>query len=510
MQKNTANNSRIAHNTFFLYLRMTIVLFVSLYTARIVLQVLGADNYGIYNVVCGFVSLFSVLNVTLTNGTQRYYNEEIGKNNQEGVTNVFNAALRIQVLIAIILFLILEVIGIWYIDNKMVIAPERISAAHWIFQFSVLSLALTIIQAPFSSAIISFERMDFYALMSIFDVAVKLGLVYIIQRIDYDKLVIYGGLMAFSSLITFALNFGYCWWNFTGIKIKRTKDFELTKKLLSFSGWLILDPIAYTMRGQGCNMVLNLFFGTIINASYAIANQIGTTLDSFCSNISTAFKPQLMQSFAAGDYSRTIRLLYSMSKIMFILKLMICIPILFEIRAILQLWLGEEVPLYTVSFATLTIILRLLDALNSPISSVILAIGKIKKYMICTSTIVFMALPFSYLLFKYGCDPNATFIAMIAFTLINQFISVAILGQNCSFFSPADYSKKVVIPCILQIIFVVTGTAIIFLLFKVTIYRLPFVCIGSFVLTIVGSYYWVLNKNEKDFIKNLIQNKLRA
>lgn len=489
---------------------MAVVMFTSLYTARIVLQVLGVNDYGIYNVVCGFVFMLNVLNTTLTNGAHRYYNVEIGKNNRYGITRIFNTSIRIQLAIALVALLIIESLGAWYIENKMVIPPDRIVAARWVFQFSTIALLLLIIQAPFSSAILSFEKMDFYAFVSIIDVVLKLGIVLIIQIIEYDKLIVYGSLMLMVSLINFLLYFGYCKINIKEIKyVKGFADKQLFKKMLSFSGWLILDPVAYTIRGQGCNMVLNLFFGTIANAAYGISNQVAASLDGFCASISTAFKPQLMQSFSSGDFLRTNRLLYSMSKILFVLKLMLCIPIVFEVDTLLKIWLGNAFPPYAVSFASLTVIVRLIDSLNLPISSVILATEKIKRYMLFTSLTVFCTLPATYILFYLGFDPNSLFIAMIVLTAINQYISVILLEQNCSFFSKKDYSQKVVFPCLIQCFIVFFSSYIVTQLVASPILRLLLVCISSLVFSGLCAYFITFDKEEKVMVNKLVKKFIK-
>lgn len=503
MSGQTSKNAKIAKNTAFLYIRMAVVMFASLYLARVILKVLGIEDYGIYNVVCGFVFILNVLNLTLSHGVHRYYNEEIGKNNYEGITKVFNSALRIQILIILVVFLVIETFGLWYIETKMVIAPERLDAAKWVFQFSTLSLILIILQTPFTAAILSYERMDYYAYVSIIDVSLKLGVAYLVQIINTDKLILYGLLMLSVSFINFILCFGYCKIQFKEIKFTKKIDSSLFKKMLSFSGWLILEPIAWTMRSHGCNLVLNIFFGTFVNAAYGISNQIASALDQFCSGISTAFKPQLMQSYSSGDYERTNQLMYSMTKTLFVLKLMICIPVILEIESILTLWLGDSFPSYAITFTSLTVIVRLIDSLNHPITTVIFATEQIKWYMIITSSLLFSSLPVSYVLFKFGYNPNYLFIAMIVLTGICQLVSIELLSRRCSFFNKYDYLKNVIIPCLFHCIIVLSLSITISKLPINHIERLFAVCISCILFSMISSYYFVCNKNEKEIAKKL-------
>ena len=503
-----SNNKRIAKNTVFLYFRMAVVMFASLYLARVILKVLGVEDYGIYNVVCGFVFILNLLNLTLSHGVKRYYNEEIGKNNYEGVTKLYNSALRIQIIIILIVFIIVETLGMWYIENKMVIDSDRLFAARCVFQFSALSLVLTILQTPFTSAIVSYERMDYYAYVSIIDVLLKLGVANLVQFIYFDKLILYGFLMLCVSLINFLLSYGYCKLKFKEIRFTKNVDFSLFKKMLTFSGWLILEPIAWTVRSHGSNLVLNLFFGAIINAAYGISYQISAALDQFCSGISTAFKPQLMQSYSAGDYVRTNHLLYSMTKSLFVLKLMICIPIMLEIETILKLWLGNTFPSYAITFSSLSVIVRLIDSLNHPITTVIYATGEIKRYMIITSSILFATLPVSYILFKLGYNPNFLFIGMIFLTGICQLVSIELLSKQNSFFNKYDYLKRVIVPCFIHCLIVLTFSSFVSGISINHTLRLVLVCLSCIFLSLGSGYLIVCDINEKQQLREFINNGL--
>lgn len=504
MNSQTAKNNRIAKNTAFLYIRMAIVMFASLYMSRVVFNVLGVEDYGIYNVVCGFVFILNIVNLTLSHGTLRYYNEEIGRNNKKGIKDVFNSAIRIQILVVLIVVIIIETFGIWYLNTRMIIAPERLDAAKWIFQFSAMSLIFVIMQAPFTSAIFAFERMDYYAAICIIDVSIKLGVAFLVQIVTFDKLIAYGALMLAVWAINFFLCAIYCFIQFPEIRFTKRTNKTMTKRMLSFSGWLVLEPIAFTMRGHGSNLVLNLFFGTIINAAYGISYQVSASLDQFCSGISTAFKPQLMQSYSAGDYERTNQLLYSMTKILFALKLMICVPIIIEVNTILGLWLGEGVPQFALTFTILSIIVRLIDSLNQPLTTVIYATEKIKKYMIITSSALFCTLPVSYILFKLGLPAYSLFVAMICLTAASQWASIEIVNKQCSFFIKKDYLKRVILPCIIHSIIVLSLSSFVTIFELNNFLQLILVCFISLVSTLFSAFIIVFDTNEKELTKQYI------
>ena len=373
---------------------MLFVMIITLYTTKVVLKVLGVVDYGIYNVVCGFVSLFAFLNTSLTTGTNRFYNYAIGKNDKQQETDVYNASLRIQIIILFCAIVISESIGLWYLYNKMVIPVDRLSTAFWIFQFSVISLCLLILQIPYSAAVIAHEKMNFYAVVSIIDAAMKLVFVVLLQYVQYDKLLFYGFLMLVTSATNFIFNWVYSMFKFENIRLDRRVNKEIFRGLFSFSLWSLLDPITVTCRGQGCNMVLNAFFGPVVNAAYGISNQISGAIDGFTNNLSIAFRPQIIQSYSSGEYSRTKALFYSMSRINYMLHLMLIIPVAFSISYILDLWLGSY-PSETRIFTICVMIMQTINCLHAPISTVMVATGKIKKIKIVSFIIICSVIPLS-------------------------------------------------------------------------------------------------------------------
>lgn len=497
------NNKRIAKNTLFLYVRMAIVMAINLYVTRVVLDVLGVSDYGVYNVVCGFVSMFGFLNTSMANGIQRFYNFELGKNGEDAVAKVYNTALIIQFVLAVGIVILTETIGLWYVNSKMVISPERIVAANWIFQFSVLSLVFVIMQIPYSAAILAYERMDYYAIVSIIDAVIKLAIVIILPHLSGDSLILYGLLMMAISITDFILYSVYCRNKFHHLKFKKMFDKSLFKSMMSFSGWNLFGSFAYVVKGQGVNVLINTFFGTVVNAANGIATQISSAIQTFAANIVLAFKPQLTQSYAMGNHIRAEHLMFSMSKIAYALMCVIAIPIMVEIDYVLTLWLNSEIPANTHSFANLTIIATMIGILNTPVTQMIHATGRMKKYQIATSVVICSILPISWTFLKLGYDANSVFVITIVIMAINQAVCLRVL-HSIFRFSLTKYIKEVIFPCIIITIiplFVVSsignviGSSSIWNFIVVTIVNL---------LAVGILFYLTLNSSEKQILQSYI------
>ena len=511
MSSVSSNNKRIARNTAFLYIRMAVVMVITLYTTRVVLRVLGVVDYGIYNVVCGFVTMFNVFNTCLNTGANRFYNIAIGKKEIGGVKRVFNAALAIQVILILIIVVIVESVGLWYVNNKMVIPAERLYIANWIFQFSVFSLVMLVLQTPFSAALLSYEKMDYYALVSIVDVLLKLGFVIALQYVSVDKLLFYGILMMIVSIVNFLMYFIYCRKHFDEMKTHLPIDKQTFKELFSFSAWSLLDPITMMAKGQGSNMVLNFYFGPVVNAAYGIANQISHAIDGFTQNIAVAFRPQIIQSYSCGEYDRTKKLMYSMSKINYMLHLMLILPIVIEIKYILNLWLGDDYPVYAVSFAPLVMIIATINCLHAPISTVMVATGKIKKIKTVSLIVISSVIPISIVCFVLGLPPVATFIVLLCLTIINIATSVIIMCQTFPTIKIGNYMKSVIWPCMVFSVLVIILPITVSFIMSASFIRLILLCVVSLISAVFVGYVIVMNKDEKILAKTIandMRNKL--
>lgn len=506
----SSNNKRIAKNTLFLYLRMILVLVVSLYTTRVVLNALGAVDYGIHNVVAGFVTMFAFLNTSMSNGIQRFYNFKLGKEGEEALTTVYNTALLIQGILAIIVVILLETVGLWYLETKMVIPIERMHTARWIYQFSVISLVLVIMQIPYSAAIMAHERMDYYAYVSIIDVGLKLAVALWIPHARYDKLLVYGAYIMIIHIVNFLLYFIYSKYNFKSIKLRRGFHKDLFKDMLSFSGWNVLGSFAYMLKNQGLNVLLNAFFGPVVNAARGVSASIGGAIYGFQGNIVTAFRPQTVQSYAAGNYSRVKSLMFSLSKISYLMLFMLSMPVIVELPYILQLWLGDAVPDYTVPFTMLILINMVIGGLNTPVTQVIHATGRIRNYQIGTSLVMCSILPISWLFLKGGGNPVTVYIVSLCITCINQVVCMLILRQEFPY-SIKEYLKSIILPCFLVSLVSVIIPIILHYTLASSFIRLVLVAVVGVGGVILSAYCFALNEYEKgmvsDFVKKFLKRK---
>lgn len=508
MSNTAENNNRIAKNTLLLYFRMGMVLVVSLYTTRVVLQALGIEDYGINNVVSGFVTMFSFLNTSMSNGVQRFYNFSLGRKNDYNITDVYNTALQIQLILSVVLLLLLETFGLWYIHTHMVIPIERFPAAFWVFQFSVLSLVFLVLQIPYSAAIMAYERMGYYAYLSIFDVVAKLGIAYAVNYATTDKLILYGALNMLVSLINFILYFFYAKCSFKGLDVDFVIRKKLFKSMFSFSGWNVFGSFAYVVKGQGLNMLLNVFCGPIVNAARGVSVIVMSGVQGFQANIVIAFRPQLVQSYASGDNNRVLRLFYTLSKVSFILLAMLSLPLIIEVDYVLHLWLGNDIPAYTSAFTILVLINMIINSLNTPISQIVHATGNMRNYQIGTSIIVCTILPLSWFVLKLGFNPISVYWVSLIISIFNQLVCNLLLKQIYSY-SLMDYCRKVVLPCMVYSIIVPTILYFTVNFLPSSLLRLLLTVTLSIVMTVFVSYLFILDKSEKHFVLSYIKRKRR-
>lgn len=506
---NQDSNKRIARNTLFLYIRMGVVMLIALYTTRVVLRVLGNEDYGVYNVVCGFVVLFGIFNTCFSTCINRFYNYEIGKKTQNGVRTVYNSALLIQFVLAITVVLLIEIIGSWYIENKMVLPEFRLTVAKWIFHFAVFSMFLTVMQAPYLAAVMAYEKMDYYAVVSITDALVKLAFVIMLPFWGGDKLLIYGILMCVISIMNFLMYFIYCKVKFPEIRWQKGIDKKMVKSMLSFSMWSILDPIAYTTRDQGTNMVLNAYFGPVVNAAQGIAYQTATAVDGFGGSFITAFRPQIIQSYSEGQYNRTKNLMFSMSKISFLLQMMFVIPIIIEVNYILTIWLGEGFPSYATSFVCVILLIKSIGTLNTPISTVVTATGNIRKIKTFSAIVIISVIPIAITLFNVGLSPVFAYIALLFLTIINQIGCIVIMHQLCPFITIKEYIKKIALPLLAHTFCIVLLPLVVWFVLPPSLLRLALICLLSIIGTGLSGYYFVFGDVEKELLRSFLNSFLK-
>lgn len=443
MDQLSNNNKRIAKNTLFLYFRMLLIMVVTLYMSRIVLDILGAEDYGIYNVVGGVVLIFSFLNSMLTSASQRFFSYEIGRGNKVELQNIFRLNISIFLILLLAVVFVVETVGVYFINTQLTIPDERMAAAHYVFQFSILSFCATFITIPFNALIVSYERMNAFAYISILEVSLKLLLVLALKSILFDKLIAYAGLMFIVQFLIMVIYIYYCKKQF-GISYRKYWNSSRAKELFSFTSWHVLGTSAMAIRSQGINILLNMFFNPTVNAARAIAYQINSAILSFSNNFFIAVKPQIYKNYANGDISSMLTLVFSSSRLSFFMLLFLGLPIFFEVNFVLSLWL-KEVPEYTALFVRLVIINALLDSFNVPMTAATLATGRIKYYQIIVSFFLFLNLPISYVFLKLGCQPEITMVVSIVISFVLIFIRIFLL-RRLIYFEYRNYFKEVLIP----------------------------------------------------------------
>lgn len=405
MSQQETNAQRVAKNTGFLFIRTTLVLVVSLYTSRVVLQTLGVDDFALYNVVGSIVVLFSFLQTALNNATYRYLAYELGRGDHERLVHVYSMAINTHLLLAFVLFIVLETGGVWFVNNKLVIDATRLPAANWAFQFSLLTFCVGIIRTPFNSSIIAHERMNFYALISIIEVFLKLGVVFLLLLSPFDKLISYSALLFLVSLVVMICYIIFCRVSFKDCRYYRYWDTGLLKQFSTYSGWSLLVNVADISTAQCLSIFFYNLLGTIANASLGIANQVIGALNSFLHTFTQAFNPQIIKNYAAGRYDSFMRMLFSTSKISYLLLLLLAIPIVTNIDWVLSVWLGEY-PAFTPPFVQIIIVLSLIDAFQAPLWQAVHATGNIKTHQILMSSIKILTIPLVYIALKNGRDGN--------------------------------------------------------------------------------------------------------
>lgn len=497
---------KIASNTVYLYIRLIFVLFISLFTVRIVLGALGEIDYGVYNIVCGFVSMFGFLNTSMTNGIQRFYNYNLGKNGGECIGIVFTTSIYIQAALAVTLIVLVESIGLWYVNNVMVLPVEKLPVANFLFQFSLIGLLLSFLQIPYSAAVVAYERMNYYAFVGIVDAVAKLGIAYAIT-ITPEKLFYYGFFLLCVNIMNFLLFFYYARHNFKNLRLIEKPDKKLAKEMLSFTGWNTFGSFAYIVRWQGVNVLMNTFFGVIVNAANGIASQVSSALAYFSGNLILAFKPQLTQSYAAMDYKRTQYLWFLMTRVSYALVLTLSIPILLEIEYILNIWLGGNVPDYTTTFSILVIITVILGCFHSPIVQIIHATGKMRNFQIVTSIIIISILPLSWLCFAMGLNPNWAYWVTIIVYVMNQITGMIMVKQYFDY-SYSSYIKDVVLRCILFTIITPIAAIILDMLMLPSFIKLIAICLATALIALGSTYFIILNEAEKKSVINIIKKHI--
>ena len=498
MSNTTENNKRIAKNTLLLYFRMLFLMAVSLYTSRVVLNALGVEDFGIYNVVGGVVAMFSVLSGSLSAAISRFITYELGKGNQENLNKIFSSAVTIQLGLAGIIILLAETIGIWFLNVKMNIPEVRMEAANWVFQFSILTFAINLISVPYNASIIAHEKMSAFAYISILEAVGKLFIAYLITITPMDKLIFYAILMCVVALIVRFTYGNYCKRHFCECTYHFIWDKQLLKSMFSFAGWNFIGASSAVLRDQGGNVVINLFCGPAVNAARGIAFQVNNAVNQFVVNFMTALNPQITKSYAAGDKGYMMTLIFQGARLSFYMLLLLSLPILVNTHYILALWL-KIVPEHAVLFVQLILIFALSESISQPLITAMLATGKIRNYQIIVGGLQMMNLPISYILLRLGYFPEVVIVIAIC---ISQCCLAArlILLRGMIGLSITKYLKNVYLNIIVVCIIAVILPLISAYYIKESFINFILISLIAVICTLSSIYFLGCNNQEREFI----------
>lgn len=511
VKSDMVDNIRILKNTIFLYCRMFIIMAVSLFASRVTLAVLGVEDYGIYDVVGGVVVMFSFFSSALNSATQRFLSVELGKNDLSQYNRVFNSCIYIYILLAVIIIVLAETVGLWFLNNTMNFPHGRIEAANWVYQFSIITFVLNIIRTPFNASIIANEKMSFFAYTSIVEVCLKLGLVLLLYyTTDFDKLKLYALLISIVAFILLIWYLLFCLRTIPGCVIQKNFDKVLTKRIFSFSGWSLMGSAAVITTNQGVNMLLNIFCGVAVNASMGIANQVSQVVNQFTANFQLAFAPQITKAFDCGsiEYHNFV---FRSSRLSFFLLFLIALPILFNVEFILDLWL-IDVPNYAAEFCLWMIISMLLETLSAPLYLVVQAEGKIRNYQIIVSLLFALNIALSYVFLSFGYQAVIVVVIRVIVSLLLLLFRVIYISYKIEY-KVIDYFSHVIKPIIrvvfLSFIFPVICTS--FGLFEETsmMKGISKIAITVFLTSII-IYVVGLKKSERIKLSNMIVDKVKS
>ena len=509
MANNTVNNKLIIRNTIMLYVRMALSMFVALFTSRIVLNTLGVEDYGINGVVGGVVSFWGFLNSSMSAATSRFITFEMGRGNERHLNVVFNCAFVVHLCIAVVVVALAETIGLWFLNNKLVIPSDRMMAAQWVYQLSIFSMVIGITQVPYTASIISHDRMDIYAYTELANILLKLLVVYLLVIGDFDKLILYSILTTVISTGVVLFYRYFCFSHFEECRFKRVWNATVFRQMLTFSGWDFLGNLSVTIRGQGIGMLINIFYGVVVNAASGIAGQVQGVVMAFASNVLMAVKPQIIKSYARGDYERTETLITYASLGIFYLLMLLTVPIILETHFILQLWLGI-VPEYSVLFCRFVLIFNVFSALAMLVLTVSHAANKNKYPSLVNGIMYLSSLPVSYFVF---CFFDLVWFPYFynVLTMVGGVLFIGWLASRyLNVFSFKGYVLNILLRNILIIIFIIGIVLYVqSLMGEESWKRFWVTCIISTVLILFLGYVLGINREARCLIYNFISNKFK-
>lgn len=499
------DTKRIAKNTLAMYIRMAVTMVVGLYTSRVILNVLGVEDYGTYNVVGGVVSMFSLLTASMSASISRYLTFSLGKGDRDGLRRVFSVSLEVQLFLAVVIVLAVEAVGVWFLNTQMKIPPDRLVAANWVMQCSLVSFVVGLLMVPYNASIISHERMNIYAYISIWDAVMKLVIVYALYVSPFDKLKSYAVLLLVVSTLTTSFYWLYCKRHFEECRFRVVRDKRLLKEMTSFAGWGMIGDGAWILNTEGVNILINMFFGVVLNAARGIATTVDNMVQNFVRNFMVALNPQIVKSYAAGDFDYMHRLIFMGSKYSYFLMLFFFIPISLETRTILTLWL-KIVPDYAVAFTRLTLMSTMCLTLGNTMIPAVQATGKIRNYTIVMGLMALANFPLTWIAFALGASPILAYVIYFLIFFSMVFVRLYVV-KGLIHLSVRAYVKNVLWRVASVTIIAYTVPTAICVLQSDSFLRLLEICVLSVLSSLLTVYFVGLSDLERNYAKDIIMKK---
>ena len=505
MSEHSENNILIAKNTAFLYVRMLLIMFVTLFTSRVVLKALGVVDFGLNSVIAGVVMLFTFVNSSMAVSTSRFLTFSIGKNLRDEISNVFSSAIQIHFIFGIGVVLVGEILGLYLVNNVLSIPENRLFACNMVFHFVILQTFITIIQVPFNSLIIAYEKMDVYAYIGVAEAVLKLSVAFIIYKTYIDRFILLCLLNLVVSLLLLVFCSAYCHKVFDGIHYSSKIRKKTLKSMLGFSFWSIFGSFAALLKDQGVNLLINIFWGPVVNAANAIALQVGKAVMSFTSNFTVALNPQIIKSYSVGDNNRVKTLLFYGGKMSFALLMLISIPLSICCEDILQLWLGQ-VPKYAVILTRYLLLVALVDSFMYTLGAAIQATGNIRNYQVVVSFIQILSFPVIYCAYSIGLSPVYAYVIILILCVIAIFARLYYIRESYNIYI-RQYTFNVIVPCAVSFICAYIMPYLLYIMFPPTVINILCVIVVSFIISSSLFLYLGFNQRERELLINNIPLK---
>lgn len=484
------------------------MMLIGLYTSRVILNVLGVEDYGTYNVVGGVVSMFSLLTASMSSAISRFLTYELGRGDLDHLKRVFSTSLNVQFIMAAIIIVATEIVGVWFLNYKMNIPEGRMEAANWVMQCSILTFVVGLLMSPYNASIISHEKMGIYAYVSIWDAVMKLLIVFALYISPFDKLKSYAVLLLCVSLMTTCIYWVYCKRHFEECRYQRILDKKLLKEITSYAGWGVVGDGAYILNTQGVNILINLFFGVTLNAARGIATIVDNLMQNFVRNFMVALNPQIIKNYAAGNLEQMHKLIIQGSKFSFFLTILFLIPICLEARILLKLWLSV-VPEYTVVFTQLSLIASACIALTKTLTTAISATGDIRDFEIVVCLMYLSIFPITWIAFSFGLSPVSSYIIYLAIVFLMVFAKIHIVARKIHM-SRSLFINEVLLKALAVSVISLILPTVICLVQTDSIIRLFEVCVVSLLSTLASIWTVGMNKYERGYLLNVMRERFRG